>query len=204
MTDFPRQKRPCVNCPFRRDVKSGEFPATRYEELRSTCRNASTTQAPLGAPMFACHKSPAGAEFACAGWLAVEGLNHLGVRVAVAVGRLPAEALRPGADWPPLFGSYEEVEETMGGITDEEAQAELGKIAEDVADSAAILDRLAGMIDGSAASLLRVMDEVERLDVEELRYIVWMAAVARMAQAEPDEPADDAATVANSVRGSDG
>lgn len=110
-----RQKRPCANCPFRLDVEPGEFSAERYAELRATCRHEATVQAPLGAPMFACHKSPEGGEFACAGWLAVEGLNHIGVRVALAHGDLPREAMEPGADWPDLYPSYEEMAERMGG-----------------------------------------------------------------------------------------
>lgn len=110
---FGRQVRPCVNCPWRTDVAPGEFEQERYEALRASCRHAETVQAPFGAPMFACHKSPDGGEFACAGWLAVEGVNHLGVRLAVARGELPAEALQPGTDWPPLFPSYEEMERTQ-------------------------------------------------------------------------------------------
>lgn len=89
MTLLSRQKRPCAECPFRRHY---------------------VVQAQLDAPMFACHKSPDGGEFACAGWLAVEGVNHIGVRVAVAMGRVPAEALRPGEEWPALFDSYEDME----------------------------------------------------------------------------------------------
>lgn len=97
------------------DVSPGQFPASRYEALRDTCRHAENVQAPLSAPMFGCHKSPLGGEFACAGWLAVEGPNHIGVRLAVASGDLPAEALRPGEDWPALFASYEDMAHTQGG-----------------------------------------------------------------------------------------
>ncbi|WP_236746029.1 DUF6283 family protein [Mycobacteroides abscessus] len=61
------------------------------------------------APIFACHKSEPGRDRACAGWLAVVGVEHLGIRLAVTLGRLPARMLRPGADWPDLFGSYEEM-----------------------------------------------------------------------------------------------
>jgi hypothetical protein len=59
--------------------------------------------------MFACHKSPEGAERACASWLAVVGGEHLGVRLALAMGHLDPTALTPKADWPALFGSYEEM-----------------------------------------------------------------------------------------------
>ncbi|QIV79781.1 hypothetical protein EXE63_00765 (plasmid) [Mycolicibacterium frederiksbergense] len=100
--------RPCANCPWRRDSPAGEFPAERYDALRTTA-GAPGHEAALGAPIFACHKSEPGRDRACAGWLAIAGINHLGVRLAVALGRLPAEVLRPGGEWPDLFDSYEEM-----------------------------------------------------------------------------------------------
>jgi hypothetical protein len=59
--------------------------------------------------MFACHKTAEGREIACAGWLAVVGHHHLGVRFAVAMGRLDAAVLVSGPDWPMLYGSYSEM-----------------------------------------------------------------------------------------------
>lgn len=111
---MPYRRRPCAECPWRRDTPAGQFPACRYEALASTTGSRGR-EAPIGAPMFACHKSPEGAEEACAGWLATVGYEHLGARFAVITGRLPAEALAPVGDWPPLFGSYEEMAETQGG-----------------------------------------------------------------------------------------
>jgi Family of unknown function (DUF6283) len=109
-----RRRFPCAECPFRRDTKPGQFPACRYEALTETTGRPGA-EAPLGAPMFACHKSPEGREEACAGWLAVAGYEHIGVRLSVALGHLPAEALEPGDDWPDLFASYEEMAEAQGG-----------------------------------------------------------------------------------------
>lgn len=111
--ELPHCVRPCGNCPFRRDSPAGEFPAERYEALRVTA-GARGHEAGLGAPIFACHKSEPGRDRACAGWLAVVGIDHLGVRLAVALGRLPAGVLRPGGDWPDLFGSYDEMVERNG------------------------------------------------------------------------------------------
>jgi hypothetical protein len=68
--------------------------------------------------MFACHKSPEGREYACAGWLAAVGHHHLGVRLAVITGRLDAAALEPGADWPALFESFGEMAATQAGGED--------------------------------------------------------------------------------------
>lgn len=50
----------------------------------------------------------------CAGWLAIAGTYHLGIRLAVALGRLPASVLQAGEDWPDLFGSYDEMAERNG------------------------------------------------------------------------------------------
>ena len=112
--DVPRRRYPCAECPFRRDTPPGMFPACRYDALRATA-GAPGREAPLGAPMFACHKSAEGGEEACAGWLAVEGYGHLGVRLAVALERLPVSALSPGAGRPELFGSYGEMSAVQGG-----------------------------------------------------------------------------------------
>lgn len=48
-------------------------------------------------------------DLACAGWLARFGADHLGVRLAVANGRLPATALAPGENWPPLHHTWRDV-----------------------------------------------------------------------------------------------
>lgn len=101
-------ERPCPQCPWRRDTPAGKFSAERYEALSETSGTRGA-EAGLDAPMFACHMTDEGAERACAGWLAVVGYEHLGVRLALLRGRLDPAVLRPAPDWPPLFGSYEEM-----------------------------------------------------------------------------------------------
>jgi hypothetical protein len=59
--------------------------------------------------VFACHQSRPGEEFPCAGWLATHGHNSIAVRLMVLQGRLPADALEPGADGPELHASFDEV-----------------------------------------------------------------------------------------------
>ncbi|WP_446225013.1 DUF6283 family protein [Nocardia sp. IBHARD005] len=107
-TPLPRRPRPCAECPWRVDVAAGQFSRERFDDLRSTA-GSDGREAWLDAPMFGCHKSPEGGEQACAGWLAAAGHHHLGVRVAVAFGRLDADALEPGTDWPDLHHSYDEM-----------------------------------------------------------------------------------------------
>ena len=99
------QRRPCDECPWRLDAVPGRFPPERYAALENT-HGARGREAPLGAPLFACHKTMEGRDAACAGFLAVEGYNHLGVRLVVLLGNIPIEALTPGADWPPLHATY--------------------------------------------------------------------------------------------------
>lgn len=111
MTDLPHRRYPCAECPFRRDTEPGMFPASRYEALRSTVGDP----APPGAPVFACHKTSEGKDQVCAGWLAVTGWGHVGIRLALARGELPVEAMEPGEDWPELFSSYEKMAEVQGG-----------------------------------------------------------------------------------------
>lgn len=102
--------RPCEECPWRRDTPPGQFPAERYQALRGTTGGPGA-EAPIGSPMFACHKSADGQELPCAGWLAAVGVQgSLTVRYLAALGELPAEALSPGEDWPELFDSYAEME----------------------------------------------------------------------------------------------
>ena len=101
-------KTPCRDCPFRRDAPAGHFTPARYEALRCTVGDPGQ-EAPIDAPLFACHASREGREVACAGWLAVTGHQHLGVRLAVITGALPAEALTPRPDWPALYDSYDQL-----------------------------------------------------------------------------------------------
>ena len=114
---MPYRRFPCAECPWRRDTTSGQFPACRYEQLENTS-GAPGAEAGLNAPLFACHKTTEGREQACAGWLAVAGRDHLGVRLAVATNRLPAEALDPGDGWPALFDSYIEMAATQAATDD--------------------------------------------------------------------------------------
>lgn len=60
--DLKHCKRTCPECPWRTDVPTGRFPPERYRALAETAYD-------LSMRVFACHKSPEGGEFACAGAL---------------------------------------------------------------------------------------------------------------------------------------
>lgn len=108
------RKRPCDQCPWRRDVPAGQFPAERYVKLRETTGERGA-EAAFDAPLFGCHKSTDEHELPCAGWLAAVGYDSIRVRMLLAAGEIPMEAMDPGDDWPPLFDSYREMAATQGG-----------------------------------------------------------------------------------------
>jgi hypothetical protein len=110
---FPHRKFPCGECPFRRDTPPGKFTVQRYEALRETVGEQGN-EVPIGAPVFACHLSTDTAPLACAGWLAVAGIEHIGMRAEVICGRLEPEALAPRGNWPSLYGSYDEMARAQG------------------------------------------------------------------------------------------
>ncbi|MGV9869741.1 DUF6283 family protein [Rhodococcus koreensis] len=112
---LPHRQYPCAECPWRRDVAPGMFGRERFDALASTSGRPGH-EAAVDAAMFACHKSAEGEEEACAGWLAVAGVEHLGVRLSVIRGRLDPAALARGDGWPDLFDSYAEMAATQGEI----------------------------------------------------------------------------------------
>jgi hypothetical protein len=112
---LPYRRFPCSECPIRadnHDNPDAKFPAERWAALTATVRDPATGRQPMpGDTMFGCHKGEPGtnADLACAGWLARFGHEHIGVRLAVAQGRLPADALEPGDNWPPLHHTWTSV-----------------------------------------------------------------------------------------------
>lgn len=104
--------RPCASCPWQKSAVADDIPTfdlALAESLAKCSPDARGIGPDFGAPLFACHQSTCGEEFACAGWLAVVGARHPGVRYAVYQERLDPRALEPGADWPALHENYPEV-----------------------------------------------------------------------------------------------
>lgn len=99
-------KRPCSECPWRKDCEPGRFDEERWEALRATSTDERGFGREYGAPLFACHKTPEGIERACAGWLAREGTSHPIVRLAVLQGHVPVCALDVREGWPELHETF--------------------------------------------------------------------------------------------------
>lgn len=91
-------RKPCTECPWRKDVPVGRFPPERYVALANTATD-------MASCVFACHKSPYGEEFACAGFLLRGAQHNLTVRMARSKGC----ALTVSDGGHPLFKNYREV-----------------------------------------------------------------------------------------------
>lgn len=86
----------CKSCPWRKDVVPerdipGGYCPTKHAALRETVAMPGRLES-SSLKKMACHKSPVGAEFACAGWLENQlgPGNNLTLRLEVARGTIPA------------------------------------------------------------------------------------------------------------------
>lgn len=72
--------RPCVSCPYRRDVPGGVWHLTEYEKLFKY----DDMEDPDSFNVFLCHQLN---DRACAGWVAVHDMeNSIGLRLAASKG----------------------------------------------------------------------------------------------------------------------
>jgi len=79
--------RPCLSCPYRRDVPSGVWSEEEYAKLPPYDAADVASGQPVSA--FGCHQQDGRL---CAGWVAVHDMNHsIGLRVSVQVGLTPVE-----------------------------------------------------------------------------------------------------------------
>jgi hypothetical protein len=85
--------KPCDECPWRRDVPTGKFRPQRFRDLAESSYD-------MARMMFACHKSPEGREFICAGYLLQSSAHNLTLRLA------RQEFDVSNQDEIPLFATY--------------------------------------------------------------------------------------------------
>ena len=107
----PHRRYPCAQCPWRADVDLAMFSDADMAKL-ARANGVTRDEASMDAPAMACHLDQPGSAHPmrlCAGWMAVVGQHHLGIRMAVIAGRLPAEALALRPDWPALRTSLSEL-----------------------------------------------------------------------------------------------
>jgi hypothetical protein len=90
------QTSPCAECPWRKDIPPGQFSPLRFIALAHTAYDMAMAQ-------FACHKSPPGLEFGCAGFVLRGATHSLGARLAASRGTL--EPQRVSSPYP-LYANY--------------------------------------------------------------------------------------------------
>ena len=79
---------PCNNCPWRKDAPTEYWDPEHFREIAETCRND-------GMATMLCHKSNAegcDTNFVCAGWLASQGTESIGVRLLIIEGKVNVDA----------------------------------------------------------------------------------------------------------------
>lgn len=113
---------PCPTCPWRRDAEVGRFPPQAYRESAHTAHDAAQTT-------FACHESGKKNPATCAGFILANSAHNLGLRMALAFGRVSGEKLeeifqRQQESGPALYDSYREMAVANGVPEDDPAIAD--------------------------------------------------------------------------------
>jgi hypothetical protein len=72
-------KKPCAECPWRKDVKPGQFTADRFRALANTAHD-------MAIGIFSCHKSAEEHPIACAGFILRGARHNLSLRLAYSRG----------------------------------------------------------------------------------------------------------------------
>ena len=111
MTTRSHRTHPCTQCPWRTDADQSAFSDEDMAKLLHA-NGIAGVEAALGAPAMACHvdqPSTAHPMRLCAGWLAVVGPHHLGVRMDMISGRLPESAVVAGPTWPQLHRDFNDL-----------------------------------------------------------------------------------------------
>ncbi len=93
-------KKPCAECPWRRDVPTGRFPPERYLALAGTAYD-------MADRLFACHKSTEDDPIACAGFVLRGGTHNLSLRLAYSRGDIQRDSVTDGGY--ALFEDYREM-----------------------------------------------------------------------------------------------
>ncbi|MFD9551707.1 DUF6283 family protein [Nocardia salmonicida] len=139
----PPPPRPCVSCPYRRNVPSGVWDFAEYEKLRAYDGDLSV-QAPQ---LFQCHQADADSigRRVCAGWVGCHGGRKLlALRLALIQERISGQTFEVAAVYEsaaPLFASGTEAADQGQREIDKprmDAQHAIRKVARIRSDLAAL------------------------------------------------------------------
>ncbi len=103
-------KKPCSECPWRRDVPAGHFQPERYRILANTAED-------MSCHIFACHKSANDKPTACAGFILRGARHNLSLRLAYSRGDI-GDVSDGGY---PLFDNYRQMAIANGVPSDDRA-----------------------------------------------------------------------------------
>ncbi len=109
------RRKPCATCPWRKDAETGRFPAEAFRTSANTAIDGSTHA-------FACHESGVEKSATCAGFLLANSQHNIGVRLALAKGRLDIDKVGNPEDVP-LYESYRSMAIANGVDPDDPAIA---------------------------------------------------------------------------------
>jgi len=100
-----RLRRPCQNCPWRKDAPAGHWHPDHFRDIWKGCQDD-------GFHIMLCHKAtalPAHMEKpVCQGWVRVLGFQAIGVRIAAMTGQI-TRAEVDDHEGPSLYASFEEM-----------------------------------------------------------------------------------------------
>lgn len=113
---------PCPTCPWRRSSTVGGADIPRFDLDLMRGLVSTVGEGDALRPIMACHYSPCGAEYPCVGYVHVEGMTNLAVRIAAAQGRVDFPAVREACEgldlWPDfrsMLAAYEAADEETTG-----------------------------------------------------------------------------------------
>lgn len=98
------RRRPCDECPWRKDAKIGAFPAEAYRISAPTAYDMAQTT-------FACHMAGKETPTTCAGFLLQNSTHNLVVRINAMKGRLDLSKISSDVE---LYESYRAMAEANG------------------------------------------------------------------------------------------
>ena len=98
------RKRPCADCPWRRDAPTGHFPPEAFQRLAHTAYD-------MDRDIFQCHDTSDDVPLACAGFLERGADNNLTVRLSYMGGAFDRQDRSGGHD---LFDDFREMAEANG------------------------------------------------------------------------------------------
>lgn len=103
------RRKPCGDCPWRRDAPLGHFPPEAFQRLASSAYD-------MDRKLFQCHDTTDNVPLVCAGFLEKGADHNLTVRLAYSQGDLDPMDRSGGHD---LYDDYREMAEANGLNSDD-------------------------------------------------------------------------------------